>query len=225
MELAMVDRPGGGVAEGRRSVDDVRGSPGPARIGVDPDAFEKFYREHIDAVQRFVARRVADPYLAADLTAEVFLAAIESAGTYRASSGTPVGWLYGVARNVVASERRRAARRIAAVSRVSGRRLTDENDIGRIEDRIDAEAVARRLYEAMDRLSDGERAVLELVALEGLAVTEAAAVLRIRSATARVRLHRARRLMRELLDDPGPAPGPDADVGEPAVALPSEGTA
>ncbi len=31
-----------------------------ARIGRDPDEFDAFYREHIEAVQRFVARRVSD---------------------------------------------------------------------------------------------------------------------------------------------------------------------
>src|SRR5882757_3632156 len=48
-----------------------------ARIAHDPGAFEAFYREHVEGVQRFVARRVDDPHLAADLTADVFLAAIE----------------------------------------------------------------------------------------------------------------------------------------------------
>ncbi|MDX6227012.1 MAG: hypothetical protein QOI76_402, partial [Frankiales bacterium] len=46
------------------------------RIAYDPDAFEAFYREHVEAVQRFISRRVRDPHLAADLTADVFLAAI-----------------------------------------------------------------------------------------------------------------------------------------------------
>src|SRR6266508_4620242 len=40
-------------------------------IASDPDAFERFYREHVEAVQRFVARRVDEQYLAADLTADV----------------------------------------------------------------------------------------------------------------------------------------------------------
>jgi RNA polymerase sigma-70 factor (ECF subfamily) len=57
-----------------------------AEIASDPDAFERFYREHVEAVQRFVARRVDDPYLAADLTADVFVAAIGSAGSYRAGA-------------------------------------------------------------------------------------------------------------------------------------------
>jgi RNA polymerase sigma-70 factor (ECF subfamily) len=196
-------------------MDDVRGSPDGelARIGVDPDAIEAFYREHVEAVQRFVARRVNDPHLAADLTAEVFLAAMDSSHTYQASRGTPRSWLYGVARNVVAHERRRAARSFTAVARISGRRLLDANDIGRLENRIDAESVARRAYRAMDRLSENERAVLELVSLDGLGVTDAATVLGIRATTARVHLHRARRRMRDLLDPP--------TVSEPLTA---EGT-
>ena len=39
-------------------------------IATDPEALEAFYREHVEAVQRFVARRVSDPHLAADLTAD-----------------------------------------------------------------------------------------------------------------------------------------------------------
>ena len=53
------------------------------RIAHDSATFEAFYREYFDAVLRFVVRRVADPHLAADLTAEVFLAAIDAAPAYR----------------------------------------------------------------------------------------------------------------------------------------------
>ncbi|SDW67212.1 RNA polymerase sigma-70 factor, ECF subfamily [Amycolatopsis xylanica] len=172
-------------------------------IGTDPEVFEAFYREHLDAVHRFVARRVADPGLAADLTADVFLAAIESAHTYQPGRGSPQGWLYGVARNVVSSERRRAARALTANRRIAGRRLLDGCEIARMEDRIEAATEVRRAYEAMECLSDGERAVLELAALDGLAVSDIAHALGISSVTARVRLHRARRRMRELL---APAP-------------------
>lgn len=45
------------------------------QIGRDPEAFTAFYRAHLQAVQRFVARRVGDPHLVADLTADVFIAA------------------------------------------------------------------------------------------------------------------------------------------------------
>ena len=118
------------------------------RIGHDPDVFEACYREHLEAVQRFDARRVDDPHLAADLTADVFLAAID--GTTR--------------------ERQ-------AVGRISGRRLLDAGSQARIEDRLDAERAGRRLHAALAALPPQGRALMELVALDGLPVTEAAAVL------------------------------------------------
>lgn len=174
--------------------DDVR------RIGTDPAAFEAFYRAHVDAVERFVVRRVPDAHRAADLTAEVFLAAIESADGYRPSRGAPLAWLYGVARNVVAADRRRHGRELDAAQRFAGRRLVDQDDIARMEDRIDAEAQAGELYLALDRLSEAERAVLELVSVDGLSVRDAARALGIRPVTARVRLHRARQRLYEQLD-------------------------
>jgi hypothetical protein len=85
-----------------------------ARIGEDAEAFESFYREHVDAVLRYATRRTDDPHDAADLVAEVFLAAIRSAAGYREDLGSPIAWLYGIARNLAAAERRRAARAFAA---------------------------------------------------------------------------------------------------------------
>ncbi|WP_075739064.1 MULTISPECIES: RNA polymerase sigma factor [Actinoalloteichus] len=170
-----------------------------ARLSRDQDAFERFYRTHVDSVQRFIVRRVDDPHLAADLTAEVFLAVIHSAHTYQARRGREAAWLFGVARNVVSADRRRRARGLAVVSRIAGRELADEDDIAALVDRIDAEASARRLMLGMDRLSDGERAVLELTALDGLSISDAARALGISSVAARVRLHRARRRMRNHL--------------------------
>jgi RNA polymerase sigma factor (sigma-70 family) len=180
-------------AEGTTSAD-------PGAIDTDPDAFEDFYREHVEAVQRFVARRVPDPHLAADLTGDVFLAVIDSARTYRPESGRPVAWLFGVARNVIAGERRRSARELHARTRLpTAEALIEPDDLARLHARIDAEAESRRLYQAMDRLSSNERAVLELVALDGLEVSEAARALGIRPVAARVRLHRARRHLRTQL--------------------------
>jgi RNA polymerase sigma-70 factor (ECF subfamily) len=172
------------------------------RIAHDPAALEVFYRAHVEAVQRFVVRRVADPHLAADLTADVFLAAIDAAASYRPDRGAPTAWLFGVARNVVASEHRHAARRRDAHARIDGRRLLEGDDIERMQERIHAAAQSRRLFGALSRLPEGERAVLELVALDELTVTEAAAVLGVRPVTARVRLHRARgTLRRQVFDD------------------------
>jgi len=102
------------------------------------------------------------------------------------------------------------ARRVADPHLVAG--LTAE-DVARIEDRIDEEARARQLGAAMDRLSDGERSVLELVVLDGLTVTDAAHALHIQPVTARVRLHRAKRAPRP----PRPAHRPEFVIA-PEVA-------
>jgi RNA polymerase sigma factor (sigma-70 family) len=176
-------------------------SSGRGRLDIasDPDAFERFYREHVEAVQRFVARRVDEPYLAADLTADVFVAAIESAGNYRRTRGEPVAWLFGIARNVVAGEHRRNVRRRHAAARFAGRDLVDEGDLAALHARIDAESAARSLYRELARLPEGERAVLELVALDGLTVAEAARALGINPVAARVRFYRARRSLQDGL--------------------------
>lgn len=169
-------------------------------IGTDPDLFEAFYREHVEDLQRFVARRVGDRERAADLTAEIFLAAIDSAHRYRRRSGTPKAWLYGIARALVANDRRRRGRERAREERFRGSALLDEEDAARMDARIDAAAQSRRLYAAMDCLPDAERAVLELVAIDELSVAEAASAVGVRSGTARVRLHRARRKLRTELE-------------------------
>lgn len=175
-----------------------------AAIATDPDAFELFYREHVAQVQAFVSRRVSDAATAADLTADVFLAVIARAHTHDPSLGSPRMWLYGVARTVVAGELRRSGRHARAVSRVSGRRLLDGDAHQAVVDRLDAEREARRLHRRIEGLPRALRDVIELVGLDGLEVAEAAEVLGIRPGTARVRLHRARRLL--TAGDPPPAP-------------------
>jgi RNA polymerase sigma factor (sigma-70 family) len=171
-------------------------TPDVGSIAADPDAFEIFYRENLETVRRFVARRVADPHLAADLTAEIFLAAVDSASSYRPDRGVPAAWLIGVARHVVATEFRRQSRDRAVVSRISGRRLLDADSLARIEERIDAERMARKLFDALASLPRRDRALMELIALDGLSITEAAAVLGVKPGTARVRLHRSRARIR-----------------------------
>lgn len=177
-------------------------------IGIDPDIFDVFYREHVEGVEGFVVRRVGDRERAADLTAEVFLAAIDSAKRYRPGLGTPKAWLFGIARIVVAGDRRRDDRQRAGEERLRGSALLDHDDEAKLDARIDAAARSRELYRAMDRLPEGERAVLELVALDELSIAEAAAAVGVRAVAARVRLHRARRRLRAELGAAADQPNP-----------------
>lgn len=173
-------------------------------FGSDPDLFEAFYREHLDQVQRFVARRVDDPHAAADLTADIFVAVIEGADRYDPGIGSERAWLFGIARQVVHTEYRRRSRFNRAIGRLGGHRVLESDALAHAIDRIDAETSVRTLRAEIAALSPTLRDVLELVVVDDLSATEAAAVLGISANTARVRLHRARR----QLGHPQPATTP-----------------
>jgi RNA polymerase sigma-70 factor (ECF subfamily) len=177
---------------------------GVAAIGRDPIALEAFYREHVEAVQRFVARRVESYEDAADLTAEVFLAAIQASRGYRGDGAAPRAWLYGIARRVVAGHHRSTSRALRALDRIDARDLLDEDAADRIVARIDSERAARGIYRSLTALPERQRAVVELVAVDGLSLTEAAAALGISAGNARVRYHRARQRLAQVLSQPLP---------------------
>ncbi|MFJ9708167.1 RNA polymerase sigma factor [Streptomyces sp. NPDC101234] len=168
----------------------------PAPPVPNPFGFAEFYRQNFDAVLGFVARRTDNVHLAADLTADIFLTALEQAESYDPRRGTPAAWLYGIARNVLATHFRGSARERKAVSRIAGRRMLDEQDAAAIEARIDAARAARQLAGHHAALSEPLRAVLDLVAVDGLTTREAAQALGISTTTARMRLHRARKALK-----------------------------
>ncbi|GAB7184979.1 DNA-directed RNA polymerase specialized sigma24 family [Kitasatospora sp. Ki12] len=169
----------------------------------DPAAFAVFYQQQFDTVLGFVTRRTDSVHLAADLTADIFLTALEQADSYDARRGAPVAWLYGISRNVLAAHFRGNVRELNAVARIAGQRMLDDQDVSAIEGRIDAAREARGLAARHAALSEPLRAVLDLVAVDGLAVREAAKALGISAATARVRLHRARKALQKAMPESG----------------------
>ncbi len=74
---------------------------------VDPEAFAEFYRRHERAVLGYFMHWCRDSELAADLMAETFAAAFESAGRYRPELGQPSAWLFGIGRHVLLRSVRR----------------------------------------------------------------------------------------------------------------------
>ncbi len=80
----------------------------------DEGAMAAIYRQHIQAIYRYVYYRVGDTAAADDLTSEVFLRAVQAIGRYK-YRGTPlVAWLYRIARDRVSDYHRKHARRLAA---------------------------------------------------------------------------------------------------------------
>ncbi|GLY18881.1 RNA polymerase sigma factor [Kineosporia rhizophila] len=169
-----------------------------------PEQLEAFYREHLPFVRNYVARRLDDAGDIADVTADIFLRVVRSAATYQAQLGPPRAWLTGIARNAVAEHRQAGARYAAAARQAGGRRWLDEDSTERIVQRVAAESEARALLAHIADLPVPLRSVVELVAVDGLTVTDAAAVLQISAGTARVRYHRARRQLRESAPFPRP---------------------
>lgn len=157
------------------------------------DRFRALYDASYSRLLGYALRRSRTTEDAADVVAETFLVA------WRRLEDVPAGdearlWLYGVARRVLANQRRGERRR----ERLEVRLLLEPSvwrPAARAEDDVDLDAVAR----AFHRLPARDREVLELVAWEGLAPRDLSIVLDCSLATARVRLHRARkRLAREL---------------------------
>ncbi len=69
--------------------------------------FDALYREQAAAVAGYFLRRVREPELAADLTAETFAAALAGVRRYDPARGEPVEWLFGIARHQLAAFHRR----------------------------------------------------------------------------------------------------------------------
>lgn len=180
----------------------------------DGEAYGAFFRRHSRAVTTYAVRRCGNADDVADLVADTFMIALQASGRYIPETDTALPWLYGIARRVLARQRRRSAgfARLLAKSTHSQVRFQGiEEDA--IAEAIDATRTAPALAEALGGLSKGEREVLELVAFDGLTPSEAAVVLELTPNAARLKLSRARRHMRGLLGTEMGATFSDTETG------------
>lgn len=161
------------------------------------DRFRRLYAEHFDALLGYALRRVDRPEDAADVLGDTFLVA------WRRLDDVPAGaeaklWLYGVARRTLANHRRAEGRRTAL-----GGRLRQELTV-HVPDPSHAVVERRTVADALDRLAERDREVLQLAAWEGLEPREIAAVLGISAVAVRSRLSRSRARLRTMLGhEPG----------------------
>jgi RNA polymerase sigma factor (sigma-70 family) len=167
--------------------------------GGDGVAFGVIYRRYLSIVVRWCWVQTGDRELAADLSAEVFAAALQSARRYRPEQGPPVAWLLGIARNKLLESRRRgrvesAARRRLGIGPVA---LADE-DLARVEELSSLDDTARSLLEELPR--EQRDAVLARV-VEDRSYRELAAALRCSEAVARKRVSRGLHTLRARMED------------------------
>ena len=94
----------------------------------DERAFSAFYRRHLPMIVGWCVRRTRDPELAADLTAEVFAAALVSAARYEPTHELATGWLLGIARNVLGHSVRHGQVDARARERLGASSVTVEDE-------------------------------------------------------------------------------------------------
>jgi RNA polymerase sigma-70 factor (ECF subfamily) len=165
----------------------------------DPAKFDALYRKYLAQVYAYALYELADHHAAEDATERVFLRALAAMPRYRELARPEDGpdastfrvWLFRIARNVVANERRSRRRRpTASLDAALGAGLTiaDPTD-------LEAEAVthdeAGRALLALRALPDDRRRALVLRFVDEMTTAEIAGVLGRSEGAVRVLIHRA----------------------------------
>lgn len=175
----------------------------------DPVALDQLVRAESGRVYRCIARLVRDPQEAENLMQETFLQAILKMDTFRGEAKLST-WLCAIGINLSRAWLRKSKRydvlgedeveRLQPQYDLAGRSTTQyqpwnpEQQTERNE-RID------RVHQALDQLPEDYRVVIVLRDLEELSTAEAAEIIGISEGAVRVRLHRARQVLRSLLND------------------------
>jgi RNA polymerase sigma factor (sigma-70 family) len=170
-----------------------------AVAGGDDDAFGTLYRSHLPIVLRWLLRQSGNREVAADLAAEVFAAALISAGSYRADSGSVAAWLLGIARNKLLESLRHqrvedSARRRLGLEPAA---LTDA-DLERVEELASVEAEFAAL---LDRLPADQRNALTGRVIDERPYSQLAEQLQCSELVVRQRVSRALKTLRSQVEE------------------------
>lgn len=169
----------------------------------EPELFADFYRDHVEALLGFFARRVYDPQVALDLAAETFAQAFISRDRFRGSTEEQASaWLYRIARRQLSRFFRRAQVERRGLERlgIEPPQLDDEQQ-ARVEELADIEGLRGVIRGELGRLSHVQRQAVELRIVEELPYAELARRLDISEGTARVRVNRGLKALASALDN------------------------
>jgi RNA polymerase sigma-70 factor, ECF subfamily len=175
---------------------------------VTPDLIERCkagdeaaWRSLVEATQRDVytlcLRILRDPDDAAEATQDAYLKAWRGLSSFRGDALFTT-WLYRVAANAAIS-RQRSRKRRREHERGGDEVLTQIAASGSLETEAVARLDVRLLEKCVDRLPDHYRSVVILRDVYGLTLEEIASQMKISQTAAKVRLHRARKKLREMM--------------------------
>ncbi len=172
----------------------------------DAPAFEALYDRHVDAVYRFLHMRVGDPWVAEDLTQDVFLGAFRALDGFR-GEGSLRAWLLRSAHNRLSNHWRSQSRRPVQVPlgdddegdavAVKDRPVPAADPLAELADRLTSPDVMAALRE----LSEAQQSVLALRIGLDLSVAETAAVMARTETAVRSLQHSALKAFRRRLID------------------------
>jgi RNA polymerase sigma factor (sigma-70 family) len=182
-----------------RTTEDPDGALVAAAAAKDEAAFSMLYRRYLPVVLRWCLRETGNRELAADLSAEVFAAALISARRYRPEQGSVLAWLLGIARNKLLESRRRkrvedsARRRL----RLEPMPLSDA-DLDRVDElaSLDAEILA-----LVEELPAPLRSALAARVVQERSYEEIAAELSCSQSVVRQRVSRALKTLRSQMEE------------------------
>jgi len=193
---------------GRCGRESERGEQQEARIvrraqQGDGAAFERIYRLHGPRIFGLCLRMVGNPTEAEDLTQEAFLLLFRKIQTFRGESALYT-WLHRLTLNVVYMQRRK--KKIRETPLDGAAKPKDESrgqeKEGRSADLTTNQFVDRfRLQRAVEQLPATCKKVFVLHEVQGYKHREIAGMMESSVATSKVRLHRARARLRELLQE------------------------
>jgi RNA polymerase sigma-70 factor (ECF subfamily) len=132
------------------------------------------------------------------LLGETFRIAFEKRAAFKPEYASARPWIFGIASNLLAKQRRSDARRLAATARLPTA-LPYDTLADTVAADLDAQRVWPQVADAIASLPTGERDALVLLAWEQLSYDGIAATLGIPIGTVRSRINRARKRIRELI--------------------------
>jgi RNA polymerase sigma-70 factor (ECF subfamily) len=165
----------------------------------DPGAFAAFYDRYEASILGYFARRANDMELAADLTAEVFAAALTAADRYRPEMPTAAAWLFTIAHNTLARSIRRGRVEARARHRI-GIRDAFELDPGQV-DRIEASVASDQwVTDLLDGLPPEQQQAIRARILDERPYHEIADRMQTSELVVRKRVSRGLASLRERLE-------------------------
>jgi RNA polymerase sigma-70 factor (ECF subfamily) len=164
----------------------------------DGEAFGQLYDRYVDLVYRFVYFRVDDRTLAEDFTSETFLRALRRI-TSISYQGRDIGaWFITIARNIVLDHVKSARHRLESTTADV---LEREDHAPSTESTVISSLTSDRLMAAVRQLGEEQRECVLLRFMQGLSVSETAAVMAKNEGAIKALQHRAVRKLAEIVGE------------------------